>query len=103
MRNTSATGCQLNGWPGLVFFGENVVDFCLPPRNRDPLVPATCAVLWTIGAGDFCKSDKQVLYPFGVHILVPGDSQPLTQYFDNTNSPQLCDQTVQVTAFGAAG
>jgi hypothetical protein len=133
VRNTSGSTCRLNGWPGLVFFGVDVTDICLPAGASGPSCPPSpdhttpqpitvdrangaprdvvltpggttvFGVLWTIGIGELCKSEKPWLDPYGVHILVPGDPRPLTQVFDNTNHMEICGEEVQVTAFGAAG
>jgi len=129
LRDTSGSGCRLDGWPGLEFFGEAGISICVspgvgpscapPPDHTTPqpvsvtrtgtprdivLRPGATtvfAMLWTLGWGDFCTSSKPLIEPYGVRIRVPGDSRPLTQLLGTTEDMQICGQEVQVTAFGA--
>ncbi|WP_194927118.1 DUF4232 domain-containing protein [Catenulispora pinisilvae] len=133
LRNASGSSCRLNGWPGLAFFGEDTIILCPPagaagsscptPDYTTPqpisvtrapgdpreiiLAPGGLtlfAVLWTLGEdADVCDSDPVWVGPHGVHILIPGDPEPLTHLFGSTDGIEPCGQQVQVTAFGAAG
>ncbi|MBS2536102.1 hypothetical protein KGQ20_25395 [Catenulispora sp. NF23] len=133
LRDASASSCRLDGWPGLAFFGEDTIILCPPPgvagsscstpdhttpqpisvtrAPGDPreiiLAPGGLtlfAVLWTLAANaDFCESGMVFSGPYGVHILIPGDPEPLTHLFGSTDRIVPCGQQVQVTAFGAAG
>ncbi|MBM9506599.1 DUF4232 domain-containing protein [Actinacidiphila acididurans] len=126
LRNTGNSRCVLNGWPGIVFYGYDVITTCeqnpqtpsCPPgtrpaerRNirvtRSQLLPpsdialapgqtTSFLLLWISTFAQECV--KGIVQPYRVEISVPGDSHPLSLAHP---ALQPCDD-VEVTSFGSA-
>lgn len=130
LRNRSGAACLLRGWPGITFYGENIVMTCMvgsiatgcgelvdanSPRpltvtRYGPGRPAavdlasgqstTFSVVWKSTTQTVCNGEDYYDPPHGAHVFVPGDSSPLT-LTPLDISP--CRGKIAITPFGVSG